>query len=69
MNSDDVITWYEQHVRPFLEKHAQDRLDSLEADYLRLKRLKARPDEVTICFLGNSGVGKSTHTECACGRR
>lgn len=60
MNSDDVITWYEQHVRPFLEKHAQDRLDSLEADYLRLKRLKARPDEVTICFLGNSGVGKST---------
>ncbi len=60
MNSDDVITWYEQHVRPFLEKHAQDRLESLEADYLRLKRLKARPDEVTICFLGNSGVGKST---------
>ena len=60
MNSDDVITWYEQHVRPFLEKHAQDRLDSLEADYLRLKRIKARPDEVTICFLGNSGVGKST---------
>ncbi len=60
MNSDDVITWYEQHVRPFLEKHAQDRLASLEADYQRLKRLKAKPDEVTICFLGNSGVGKST---------
>jgi len=60
MNSDDVMTWYEQHVRPFLEKHAEDRLPSLDADLLRLKHLKARPDEVTICFLGNSGVGKST---------
>lgn len=60
MNSDDVITWYEQHVKPFLERHGQEKLESLEADYLRLKRLKARPDEVTICFLGNSGVGKST---------
>jgi GTP-binding protein EngB required for normal cell division len=60
MNSDDVITWYEQHVRPFLEMHAEDRLPSLDADLSRLKHLKARPDEVTICFLGNSGVGKST---------
>jgi GTP-binding protein EngB required for normal cell division len=60
MKIDEVIKWYETHAKPFLEKHAPDRLPSLEADYLRLKRLKAKPDEVTICFLGNSGVGKST---------
>jgi len=60
MNSDEVIAWYEQYAKPFLEKHAQDRLPSLDADFLRLKRLKAKPDEITICFLGNSGVGKST---------
>jgi GTP-binding protein EngB required for normal cell division len=60
MNNEDVISWYEQHAKPFLEKHALDRLPALEADYQRLKRLMAKPDEVTICFLGNSGVGKST---------
>lgn len=60
MKDVDVLAWYDQLAKPFLEKHAPDRLASLEADYLRLKRLKAKPDEVTICFLGNSGVGKST---------
>lgn len=55
-----VMVWYEQQAKPFLEKHAPDRLAAVEADYVRLKRLMARPDEVTICFLGNSGVGKST---------
>jgi GTP-binding protein EngB required for normal cell division len=60
MKDADVLAWYEQHAKPFLEKHAPERLSSLEADYLRLKRLKAKPGEVTICFLGNSGVGKST---------
>lgn len=60
MEDVDLLAWYEQHAKPFLEKHAPERLASLEADYQRLKRLKAKPDEVTICFLGNSGVGKST---------
>lgn len=60
MKDVDVLAWYDQLAKPFLEKHAPDRLASLESDYLRLKRLKAKPDEVTICFLGNSGVGKST---------
>ncbi len=60
MKDADVIAWYEQFAKPFLEKHAPERLASVEADYQRLKRLKAKPDEVTICFLGNSGVGKST---------
>lgn len=60
MKDVDVLVWYEEHAKPFLEKHSPERLSSLEADYLRLKRLKGKPEEVTICFLGNSGVGKST---------
>lgn len=60
MKCDDVINWYEGHAKPFLEKHAPERLPSLEADQQRLRKLNAQPDEVTICLLGNSGVGKST---------
>jgi len=56
----EVMDWFEKAAKPFLHKHAPDRLPALEADYERLKRLLAKPDEVTICFLGNSGVGKST---------
>jgi GTP-binding protein EngB required for normal cell division len=32
----------------------------LENDYDRLKRLLAESDKVTVCFLGSSGIGKST---------
>jgi GTP-binding protein EngB required for normal cell division len=60
MRSDEVISWFERHAKPFLEKHAPDRLEALKADHERLKRLQAKSDEVTVCFLGNSGVGKST---------
>lgn len=60
MNADEVLVWYEQSARPFLEKHAPDRLEAAHADQERLKRLLASRDEVTVCFLGNSGVGKST---------
>lgn len=30
------------------------------ADHARLKRLIGMPDCITVCFLGNSGIGKST---------
>ena len=60
MKTLDVLSWYEQSAKSLLEKHAPDRVPAIDADYERLKRLLARPDEVTICFLGNSGVGKST---------
>lgn len=60
MNEYKVIAWYENVAKPFLEKHAPDRISAPEADYARLKRLMAKPEDVTICFLGNSGVGKST---------
>jgi ABC-type arginine transport system ATPase subunit len=60
MNTLERITWYETQVRPFLAKHVPERLPSLDSDCDRLKRLIKQPDGVTICFLGNSGVGKST---------
>ena len=60
MNEAELLSWFEVSARPFLQKHASDRLASIEGDCERLKRLIAQPDNVTVCFLGNSGVGKST---------
>lgn len=60
MNAHDLLEWYEHSARPFLERHSPDRLEALQADQERLSRLLDSKDEVTVCFLGNSGVGKST---------
>lgn len=60
MNAHELLEWYEQSARPFLERHSPDRLEALQADQERLSRLLDSKDEVTVCFLGNSGVGKST---------
>jgi GTP-binding protein EngB required for normal cell division len=59
-NADAILAWFDQHAKPFLAVHAEEKVRSLEADYDRLKKLLARPDQVTVCLLGNSGVGKST---------
>jgi GTP-binding protein EngB required for normal cell division len=60
MSANELLNWYEKTARPFLERHAPDRLEAVQADQKRLSRLLQSKDEVTICFLGNSGVGKST---------
>lgn len=60
MNEANLINWFETQARPFLAKHAPDRLPPLESDFQRLLKLKAQPETITVCFLGNSGVGKST---------
>jgi len=60
MNETKLLEWFDKDVKPFLKKHAPDRLASLENDRARLKRLLELPDSVTVCFLGNSGIGKST---------
>lgn len=60
MNEFALLKWFETSARPFLKKHAPDRLATLENDHSRLKRLLELPDQVTVCFLGNSGIGKST---------
>jgi GTP-binding protein EngB required for normal cell division len=60
MEPRELLRWYEQSARPFLSKHAPSRLEATDADQQRLSRLLSSKGEVTICFLGNSGVGKST---------
>lgn len=60
MREQDLLSWFEQSARPFMERHAKERLAALENDYKRLKTLLGESDDVTVCFLGNSGIGKST---------
>lgn len=55
-----TMDWFDEHAKPFLQNHAPDKLAALQSDYDRMRRLMAKLDEVTVCFLGNSGVGKST---------
>ena len=55
-----LLDWFEHFAKPFLEVHAPTKLASIESEKIRLERLVRRVDEVTVCFLGNSGVGKST---------
>src|SRR4051794_1282728 len=57
----DLADWYGSRVRPFLEKMQIEKLAELDADLKRLRELEASADDgLTVCFLGNSGVGKST---------
>lgn len=60
MNPTPWIDWYERSARPFLGQHAPDRLPSLDNDLKRLRGLLDRSDKITACFVGNSGIGKST---------
>lgn len=60
MEERDLLKWFDDSTYDFLSKHAKDRLSSLNNDYVRLKRLLDEPEAVTVCFLGNSGIGKST---------
>lgn len=60
MKEQQLLQWYEAHAKPFFETHSKERIASFENDYERLKKLLAMPDSITVCFLGNSGIGKST---------
>jgi GTP-binding protein EngB required for normal cell division len=60
MKEQQLLQWYENHAKPFFETHSKERIAGFENDYERLKKLLAMPDSITVCFLGNSGIGKST---------
>jgi len=60
MKEQQLLQWYESHAKPFFETYSKDRIAGFENDYERLKKLLAMPDSITVCFLGNSGIGKST---------
>lgn len=55
-----LVAWLEDSLTPFLAEHAPDQIGSLKADALRLAELSSHDDETVVCFLGTSGVGKST---------
>lgn len=58
---DPILTWYREHARPFLEKEAADRVPTFDAELARIERLRQLSGEpLTVCVLGNAGVGKST---------
>src|ERR1700693_4537315 len=53
--------WYQVSVRPLLEKLDPERIPSADAESNRLKDLVTSfTGEVPVCFLGQSGIGKST---------
>jgi GTP-binding protein EngB required for normal cell division len=53
--------WYKEKVRPFLAEHLKDRVSGLDEALGRIKTLdRSVSEELAICFLGASGVGKST---------
>ena len=56
-----VCAWYRDHVRGFLETFASKRLDELDRDLKRIEALQGQlGEEYAVCFVGHSGVGKST---------
>jgi hypothetical protein len=56
----ELLEWFGQEVRPLLDEHAPEQLASLNADATRLHDLGGAIEETVVCFLGSSGVGKST---------
>lgn len=61
VNERSLRDWYTQDAREYLEEHAKARIVSLDDVFKRLDEIKQSADtELPVCFLGNSGVGKST---------
>ena len=53
--------WFDNKARPFLEQHESGKVVELDQDLARLLRTDHHAsEELAICFLGASGVGKST---------
>jgi predicted GTPase len=56
-----LIEWYRKHARSVIEELANDRVSDFDAQAARLERTEQLAAvEIAACFLGQSGVGKST---------
>lgn len=56
-----LTTWYETGARKYLASHAADRIPALDSVFQRLRLVaQTAGRELPVCFLGSSGVGKST---------
>jgi putative ribosome biogenesis GTPase RsgA len=59
--ANELVQWFKTQARPFLEKHRPEKVEELARDCVRLEKANALlGQELSVCFLGNSGVGKST---------
>jgi len=56
----DLLLWFQDKARAAIEATTPEALGPLDSDRDRLVRLLNQPKTITICFLGHSGVGKST---------
>lgn len=53
--------WYDESVKPFLAEHMPDRIGDLDKSLERIEAHDRRVrEDLAICFLGDSGIGKST---------
>src|SRR5688572_15660897 len=53
--------WYVSSGRPFFDEHLPGKVGDLDAALTRIQAHDKRvSDELAICFLGDSGIGKST---------
>lgn len=56
-----LVHWYKTQARSFLEKHCAEKVEEFDRDCGRLQKASSfLGEELSVCFLGNSGVGKST---------
>ncbi len=56
-----IQDWFQQSVSPFLQKVQPEKVPELDRDIAKLAGVaQLLPTELAVCFLGNSGVGKST---------
>jgi hypothetical protein len=56
-----LVHWYKTQARSFLEKHCAEKVEEFDRDSGRLQRASSlMGEDLSVCFLGNSGVGKST---------
>lgn len=57
----ELDRWYQEKARSFLNEHLGNKVLDLDNGLERIKRLEQiGNEELAICFLGASGVGKST---------
>ena len=61
-SSRDLLNWYREKISPLFTEHLNEqKIEEFEKDFARLSRsLESSEIELSVCFLGNSGVGKST---------
>ncbi len=55
-----ALELYNAKARPFIETNAPESLGQLDSDSARLSKLLEHRKPITACFLGHSGIGKST---------